>query len=588
MNPPGSVLEVANLPSTAITKLGCLLFTTGLALLAKGDAVKTAQAFVKQVYEIQAPIALKKYGIKPEWISSNAKIMQGTASMIKTQVTKVIANNSAVSAEELKFLKFAVAFAINPEKGANYVDRARKFATTVSPAYLRNFDKVVDRITESGGTQNGKRKNVEDLYAELNDVMTSILGRKLKAGETSIPNATIKDLQLKTTKEADLAKNYKAIRRQISQNYDVDLTSFMASQDNKIPVHEVYKHMKSLGYRDHKVLMTEKSVPLLLGLVNGKIKYYTASGKPLATSIPANAEKVQFAKTYDDTSGEGAYLSYTTPEAIGITRVYTEQHINQATENKFSAASKVDSSIDKVLARWKKDLTSKDPITQMGATACLLIYLTGMRVGSRQTTAASATGEKTFGAISLRPRHISVTNASIILKYSGKKGVAQKHTIKLSDTTNKRIAQNLKSYLEGKRGDDLVFSIPNKKGRDITLTYAAFTKYLSASGYPAGVHKMRHVRGTNLIIDMLNKEKWKPTAKAITNLTTRQKEAEAFIVNKIIMPATELLGHKAASGKALWRTTIKSYINPAPLLKWFSDNDLRKPSWLSSVIPKDE
>lgn len=587
MNITDRAIEVANLPSSTVTKLGCFFIACGLSVLAQKEATATAKAFVNQLFDLQKKDEIKRLGINPVWISSDAKIMQGFAYDIKQVITRKIANQSKISAEEIKFLKFAVMFLQDPAKSPNYLERARKFATTISPAFLRNFDKVSQKVIDAGGTPTKKRSNIADLYADLDVVMTKILGRKLKKDETSIPNALIKELRLKTTDKADAAKDYKALRRQLSVSYDVDLTSFMASKDDKVPVNEVYKYMKSLGYRDHKVLMTDKAIPLKLGIVNGKIKYYTESGKPLATNVPANAEKLQFAKTYDDSTGEGAYLSYTTPEAVGVTRVYTEQHVSQATESKFNTASKVDSSIDKVVARWKKDLVSTDPITQMGATAAMLIYLTGMRVGSRQNTAASASGEKTFGAISLRPRHVSVTNASIILKYSGKKGVEQKHTIKLSDTTNKRIGQNLKKFLEGKRGDDLVFSLKNKAGKDVPLSYTAFTKYLSASGYPAGVHKMRHVRGTNLIIEMLNKEKWKPSAKAISNLTKRQKEAEDFIVNKVIMPATELLGHKAATGKAMWRTTVKSYLNPAPLLKWFADNDLRVPSWLPKTEPKD-
>jgi len=583
------VAEVANLPATAVTKLGCFLFAVGLGALSKGDSKSIANAFIKQTRDLQQFATLKKLGIPDTWLSSNPAITQGFADSLKKAIAKNIVNDTSVSAEEVKFIKFAVLFLQNPSKNDNYIDRARKFATTVSSAYLRNFDKVANRIIESGGTKSSSRNNIGDLYIALDTVMSDILGRKLKKGETSILNQTIKEIRFKSTKQADQVKEYKSLRRQLSQAYDVDLTSFMAASEDLIPVNEVYKHMKALGYRDHKVLMTEKAVPLKIGLVNGKIKYYTESGKPLNTNIPANAVDIKFApRTYDESTGSGAYLSYTTPEALGVTRVYTEQHVTQATESKFNTATKVDSSIDKVLARWKKDLTATDPVTQMGATVSLLIYFTGMRVGSRQNTAASASGEKTFGAISLRPRHISITNTSIIIKYSGKKGVAQKHILKLTDTTNKRIAQNLKKYLEGKRGDDLVFSMKNKAGKDITLTYSAYTKYLGASGYPAGVHKMRHVRGTNLIIDMLNKEKWKPSTKAITNLTRRQKEAETFIIEKIIMPATELLGHKAATGKALWRTTIKSYINPNPLLKWFADHNLRKPSWLPTSASKSD
>jgi len=211
-----------------------------------------------------------------------------------------------------------------------------------------------------------------------------------------------------------------------------------------------------------------------------------------------------------------------------------------------------------------------------------MIYLTGMRVGSRQHSAASMTGKPTYGAISLRPRHIKISGNRITLNYEGKAaaktGIKQKHIIEVNDQITRQLKKNLQELLDGKQGNDLVFSMPNGN-KNIELTYSAFAKYLASSGYPAGIHKLRHVRGTNLLIEMLQKNQWKPSAKA-TTLDKQQKEAETFMVDKIITPVSILLGHKSGTDKLLWRTTVKSYTNPAPIAEWFMKHNLRMPSWL--------
>ncbi len=582
-------VETANLPSSAITKLGSFLLATGLAVIAKGDAAKISQSFVKQLYDLQDWSITRRYGIKNTWISPKPEITKGLAREIRTAITKKVTNDPTVTAEELKFIKFAVLFAGDPQRTDNAVDRARNFAAQVSQAFLRNFNKVVDRIEESGGVSTSANKRaIGDVYKELDIVMEQILGRKLKKDEKSISGDISKKFRAGNANQMELIKNYKALKRQLSVNYDMDFLKFMSGQTDLVSVYDVYQHMSKLGYRDQKVVKTAKTFPLKVGITNGKLKYYTESGKPILNGIPADAVDIKLSRTYKDADGSGSYLSYTTPTAQGVTRVYTEEHSQASGTAKFDKASNITANIDKIVGKWKADLTATDPIKQMGASVAYMIYLTGMRIGSRQNSAASTSGEKTFGAISLRPRHISVTGTSIILKYKGKKGVEQKHIIPLTgDSYAKRLAKNLEKYLKGKKGDTLVFSFVNERGTEKILSPHLFNQYIKASGYPYGIHKLRHVRGTNLVAEMLANNKWVPSAAAKGNLTKRQKEAEEWVVTKVITPATKLLGHRSGDGKNLWRTTVRSYIDPAVLREFFTSNDLRTPSWLPSKAESD-
>lgn len=583
-------VEVANLPPSTITKLGCFMLATGLGVVAKGDAEKTAKSFIKQLYEIQDWSTLRRYGIKDTWLSLNPAITQSLLREVKKAVTKKVSNDPTVTSEELKFVKYATLFAENPKRTENALDKANKYAAQISPAFLRNFNKVVEKIEVNGGySATSNKRAINDVYDEVEEVVADILGKDAKRGQITVPGEVIKNMRKSTDKEdLQLATRYRALKRQLSVNYDLDFLKFMSQQSDLVPAYDAYQYMDKLGYREHKVVKVAKTFPLKVGVVNGKLKYFTDSERPIAAGIPANATDIKLSRTYKDSDGSGSYLSYTTPGALGISKVYTEAHSQQAAASKFTKADKISENIDKIVTKWKSDLTSRDTLKQMAATAAYMIYLTGMRVGSRQKTAASATGEKTFGAISLRPNHITISGDTVTLKYKGKKGVEQKHIIKATGNAYvKRLAKNLAEYKKDKRGDTLVFSFVNERGTEKILTPHLFTQYLRTSGYPYGIHKLRHVRGTALVEDMLAKNTFKPSAAAKTNLTKKQKEAETFIIDKVISPATKLLGHRAAGDKLLWRTTVRSYIDPTVLINFFDSNGLRKPSWLPTAIEKE-
>lgn len=582
-------VEIANLPPTQITKLGCFFLAIGLQVLAaEGEGKEISKKFAQQIEKLLEPAYFTKYGIKASYIKvyDRVAINQGFVKEIKTKSKKIV-NDPSVSVGEVGLLKFAILFMENPKKNPNYLDRAKKHAMTVSAAYFRNFEKVSDRI---GSATTGNKSNIVDLHNELADVVGEILGKKSDKNTLKVDHKLIQTMRVGTGPKSELAQRYKKLHRDIILAHDMDLASYLTSQkDGLATVYDAYQHMIKLGYRAPRIPNVPKSMPLKVGLYLGKVKFYTKEDKPLSTNIPSNAKDIKIARTYDEKKGTGAYLTYTSDMAVGITRVYTEQHAVHSVKKISDATSAVSTKIDTVVAKWKRDLTSNDPVQKMGATAAVMIYMTAMRVGARQKSAASTTGVPTYGAISLRPRHVILKQNAIHLKYkgksSGKSGVEQKHIIKVnsSDPLTKRLYNNLQELVKNKKGDQLVFSVPGKKGKkDIELTYDKFNAYLKASGYPAGIHKMRRVRGTNLMLELLKSNKWKPSPKAAGNLSREQKEGETFVINKILIPIANLLGHKSGTGADLWRTTAKSYVEPAPLQKWFTTRNLRVPKWLPS------
>ena len=580
------VVEVASLPPTQYTKLGAYLLAVGLAVLAgNGEGQKSAERNAQIMRDLLNPKFIKKQGIPDNFFKFDHAGVKTLSKYIKDAV-KLMVEDPDVSSEEATLLKFSFNFMENPSKTPNYLEKARKHAATISAAYYRNFEKVVSRIQ---GSTSGNKKNIVDLQRELSELVGEITGKKPKLDVLSVPNKIIVEMRRSGGDGLDKARKYATMRRDLGASYDKDLINFISSKNpSVVKIQDAYEHMTKLGYKIHKLPDVPKKIPLKVGMYLGKAKFYTGDDRPLAQNIPSTAKDFKLSARYDPKTGEGGYLTYTSDIAAGITRVYTESHLNKSSEKISSATQAVTNKIGSVLTRWKKDLTSIDPIKKMGATASVMIYMTAMRVGARQTSAASQSGEATYGAISLRPTHISLRKNSIFLKYKGKAasktGLEQQHLIKVnpSDGLTKRVYQNLEKLMEGKKKTDLVFSVPSKvKGKKpIVLTYAAYIQYLKESGYPAGPHKMRRVRGTNLMIDLLKKEKFNLSVKAAGNLSRSQKEGEQFVIEKILTPIAILLGHKSGTGATLWRTTVKSYVEPQPLIDFFKAQGLRLPKWL--------
>jgi len=579
-------MEVASLPPTQYTKLGAYLLAKGLVVLAGNGEGKTyAERNAVIMKDLLNPRFTKKYAIPENFHKFDPS---GPALFVKPlkEAIKIMVEDPKVSAEEASLLKFAVNFMENPSKTPNYIERARKHAATISAAYYRNFEKVVGKIQ---GSTSGNKSNIVDLQRQLSELVSEITGKKAKPDVLNVPNTTIVEMRRSGGDNLDKARRYAQMRRELGASYDKDLIGFISSKNpSVVKIQDAYTYMDKLGYKIHKIPNVAKSIPLKLGMSLGKPKFYTGDDRPIAQNIPSNAKDIKLSPRYDPKTGAGGYLTYTSDVAAGITRVYTEAHQNQSASKISSDTQAVTTKMTSVLSRWKKDLTSTDPIKKMGATASVMIYMTAMRVGARQTTAAAQSGVATYGAISLRPPHIILRKNSIFLKYKGKAasktGLEQQHIIKVNpaDGLTKRVYQNLEKLMAGKKKTDLVFSVPNKNKnkKPVVLTYAAYIQYLKDSGYPAGPHKMRRVRGTNLMIDLLKKEKFNLSVKASGNLSRSQKEGEQFVIEKILTPIAILLGHKSGTGATLWRTTVKSYVEVKPLIDFFQKQGLRAPKWL--------
>lgn len=479
-------------------------------------------------------------------------------------------NNPDVPAEESKFMHFAGMFFQNPTK-PNYLKRALVQVTTIGPAYASLFSKTI-----YGKTNHDTGSVLQEQIKGLVQKATGKSGTKLSTER----------IELLKKKSPDTVKQYNRLRTDMRKQMLVDFSAFIEDKNDGKPVQvsRANDFLYDMGYDEPLFPELPEKAPLFVGVDGGKPSYYTSDGRRLIGGIPSNAVNIIFMKTYDKATGKGGYVSYRTPEAKGETptKLYTAEHKNAASDKKFSAAADVSTNMSTFVARWKKDLASQDEDKFMSATAAILIYLTGMRVGS-SVSARSVTGKATTGAITLKVSNVKLTGDTLTVKYIGKKGMAQNHTLKLDKTVPVGFKAAIKELLMGKGPSEYVFSVDDAKGRPRKLPYTAFNAYLKATGFTTGIHKIRHARGTALMLEKLETVKFKIPSTA-TTLAKKQKVAEDFVKEKILAPVAHLLGHKKATGEPLWTTSIQNYCNPAPLSQWFVGQGLRVPKWIPKKL----
>lgn len=571
-------IETATMKPTVPVRLAKYLIAQKLSDLTKNNAKlhNAAIDLVKKTYSELSVADVIRVGFNKTYFSElkpYGTLYMNNAGMKKVAKTN-IANNPNFTREEATVLSQALLFFGRFNLVYQQLDKVVPLANKISPKFGVQVSDIVDKVDLGKSTARNPSNSVDNLYASLKELVKEATG---KVG-VKITQDRINALKTGTQKQATLVSNYNAIKRKITASYDKDLASYIARQDKPPYVHEAYLHMEDLGYETHKLIATPKKIPLKVNIAAGKLIYMTEDGRTIDGGIPPDAVKITFMKTYDPATGKGAYLSYTTPNAAGITRKYTEEHKKVAGVEKFDKADLVAENITKYVTKWSRDLNSKDDTIAMAATVCMLIYKTGMRVGTK-VNSRSISGDKAYGALTLLVKQVTLSPTKITLKYIAKKQVPQTNIIPVKDKYDKIILRNLKEFVTGKTGTDLVFSYENARGTVKRLTPQQLTTYLKSMGYTAGIHKIRHVRGTNLAIALLNSKPWRPSKEDKT-LNKRQASAEEYIKAKILKPVADLLGHKSKDGKPQWQTSISNYLNPAPFVKWFKDNGLRLPKWL--------
>ncbi len=531
-----------------------------------GSMYKLYEVFRPSYYDIDRSLPKNDAGGVNSWFNSN------------------IRDSSVIPAFEKEVFKNAV-YLIKHGKHQNLISRKPVFGKQAMQLSKKLGSVYNQYVMLNKGTAKafGGKEQIDSLYDRLEAVVKKLTGKK----GTKIPTDKIKELKLKNGSDISSLIEYDDIRKELKTLTTSSLYAIL--HDTHMHVDKVAKEMYRIGFRDLPFVTSKDGYKGHIGVDRkGNISLYTESGKLLHGNISVGSKVVMNPK-YDPEQDASYYCMFEAPNAVTKTRIYSAAFKQVKNEEKHIKTTSNAANVSRWVKAWERDLLNKDPMRHVPAAVAMILYLTSARVGTSKESRSLKGGAHTYGISTLRKQHVRISAASIILDYVGKKGMHQKHIMKLDNKVNKRIATILKWLLEGKRKDDLVFSFErplSRTGAIQEVNPAFFRAYLKSTGVTINPHALRHIRGTELTIKLLGENEWKPAPKNKT-LTAKQRDAEDFIKTKILTQVANLLGHKVTKdGKQVpqWRTSVQSYVNPAVLIEWFKERNLGLPKWIPQKL----
>lgn len=455
---------------------------------------------------------------------------------------------------------------------------SRVLSDKLGTLFINYFTKKKGTAAEFEG-----KKGVENIYLELEILVKTLTNKK----GTYIPPKEIKELKLTSEDQVVALEKYKQARKRLKTFSDATLYTLLSS--GPADVDKAEKEMRNHGFRDMPFVTKGDGYKGKIGLDGkGKLAYFTQGGRLLYGMIAPNS-KVKMNPKYNEELDDSFYLSFRAPNAVADSRIYSTSFKNVKTEEKHTKTTTNAGNVAQWVKAWERDIFVKDPMRYVPAAVAMILYLTSARIGTSKENRSLKGGAHTYGISTLRRKHVKLTTASIIFDYIGKKGMKQRHVLKLNDKVNKRLGVILSRLVKDKSPDDLVFSFVRPTSRagaiqEVNPTF--FRQYLKSVGVTINPHALRHIRGTELARELLASSAWSPSTKAKT-LAAKQKEAETFIKDKILTKVAQLLGHfTTKDGKQIeaWRTSIQSYINPVLISDWFKEKRLAVPKWCPTKL----
>lgn len=263
-------------------------------------------------------------------------------------------------------------------------------------------------------------------------------------------------------------------------------------------------------------------------------------------------------------SKESGYVFQYKP-VVGDTyqKVYRQSSVKESKKEKWGVVNSLMENLPKIKTAWKKLLAVDDPL----GAVLQFAYLTSARIGTP--------GNNTFGITTLQARHFTEKGPNILVKYHGKgqsgKAVEQEHLLKPNPETRDLI-RFIKKRIGVTPADQTLFSNDGKPLSNIEVN-GWLQRYIPGMS----VHKFRHLRGTSLATEILEKLK----------VPANVGQGEAQRLFKAAMEKVgKALGHYNIRGdevKVSSSTALKHYISPEIGLNWFKKLGLSTPKFLPQV-----
>lgn len=405
-----------------------------------------------------------------------------------------------------------------------------------------------------------------DDQSDVIDEMTQLVVKMIKKKK---PSMTIDEARLAKEKQPNRYRQWLKVRRQATELYKQALRSVVRqSNKNMVDAQKAAKQLESAGISLHGIPKG------FVGQIDEAGKLYTSEGRRLKQSPPSNA-KIQMNSKYDPKTGDGYYLKYTIPGAIGGAQFsYTIDWEHKQVKKRDEKVMNLAEGVDQARAKWIKDIKSRDHDKQTLGAMAELVYTFQIRAGNvRQATG----GSQTYGLSTLKGKHFRKrSNGNLVIKYPGKSGVPQLHQVSKRNPVHARMIKHLLGLKEEAGNDGYVFVDEDDK----RLSARALNRYIKAKGLSVTIKDFRRLQGKVLMEEYFKKHKL-PKDASQGQVTAYLKEG-ALEVGKA-------LGHRrgvktGAKDEAEFTsaTAIGSYIPPALLKRLYTDRGLRVPKFLAN------
>lgn len=395
---------------------------------------------------------------------------------------------------------------------------------------------------------------------------------------------SMKDTKRLREEKPDLWEQYLAARKPLTLFYKQYLMNHVRDNGgDPMDVHEVRKHFE------------QNKLPHFLppkefkGKIGDTGVLFTSHGKQLDKTIGPDVE-VRMNPAYDPKKDGQAgvknnyYAALTNPTLDrhgnnNTAYMYTLEQIKANKAQRFALIAHMIKNERKMVSSWRKDLKGRDISRKILATMCELVYLTAARIGGK---GAGTVDEETFGLSTLSVGNVKRRGTSIMLDYIGKKGVHQVHKTSPDTPEEKQVVAVIEMLIEGKRRADALWEYD---GEVFTASKVnAYLKEVTGIG-DATIHKLRHVRGTGIALEILP-----PLAEELLKKRTLTNTMVDNEFKAALTKVGKLLGHvKGIDGgtKIEWSTAAKNYVDVEVMKEFyesFADRGFRPAKAIQSVL----
>ena len=337
---------------------------------------------------------------------------------------------------------------------------------------------------------------------------------------------------------------YLKLNRELRANFKTFLESFVRQSGKPyLPIHEVVRAAK-----EHSIPHT---LPLgFVGNIDDQGKFYTTAGLELKQ---APTGEVVMNPSYDPKKDNAYVCSF---KAIGgkvFLRAYSTKRVSANKQKNFKTVNNILPKLKALSNKWIVDVGklpkayTKDNVL---ATLLEFVYQTGARPGAEgQATKGSAT----FGATSLRVKHvIKLDDHSVHIRYTGGKSTENTdYTIKFNTIRNKKFGNAIRTLVEGKGKEDILFDYLGAP-----LTSAALKKYMTSKGFPANIKtkNLRTAKATGMFVEAIKNCPYTKGGE------WNDKQVNDWLIEQAKKVGGQL-GH-TSNGNITPTTAIQNYIDP--------------------------